>query len=316
MTNRVVFCPKDKQIQELDLNSFSNLKINDGVELNKTNQRIKVMNKLCKQYKLFDDAFKVIETQLNSLALIEKNKDQIYNILKTLIDDFAVLLNVAVSESQIHGKCADVLKEKVVTVKKYVQSSIKRSSTSYKREQNRKKCANYVEPLEMAIGLKWHTKINVANHLPDHTIKQLTFQYVPILKTLKCLFAQPDFKNEYLKFNLSNDHTCKDGVYEHFCCSKTYKKCKLFEDKMTIKIRLAVDDCDVCDPVKSKSVIHKLNCVYFTVDNMPEKYLSKTDNLFLVSLCESTNLKEDDNTFDQIGRIILNELKELESVGI
>lgn len=49
---------------------------------------------------------------------------------------------------------------------------------------------------------------------------------------------------------------------------------------------------------------------------MPEKYLSKTDNLFLVSLCETTNLKEDDNTFDEIGKLILNELKELENTGI
>lgn len=49
---------------------------------------------------------------------------------------------------------------------------------------------------------------------------------------------------------------------------------------------------------------------------MPEKFLSKTDNLFLVALCETTNLKDDDKTFDEIGKLILDELKQLEKDGI
>lgn len=90
----------------------------------------------------------------------------------------------------------------------------------------------------------------------------------------------------------------------------------MYKDKAAIKIRLAVDDCDVCDPVKTKSVIHKLTCVYFTIDNMPEKYLSRTNNIFLVALCETLNLKAHDNTFDEIAEVIVNELQHLENVGI
>lgn len=77
-----------------------------------------------------------------------------------------------------------------------------------------------------------------------------------------------------------------------------------------------MDDCEICDPLKTKNVIHKLNCVYFTIDNMPQKFLAKTDNLFLVSLCETKNLKIGDNTFDEIGELIVNEMKQLENIGI
>lgn len=187
-------------------------------------------------------------------------------------------------------------------------------NSSFKRNKELKNNANYVEPIEMAIGLKWHTKQNVNTNLPDYTIKQLTFQYIPILGTLKCLFANPEFKKEYFDFNSNKNHICKKGVYKYFCCSDN--SCELYKDKTSIKLRLAVDDCDVCDPCKSKRVIHKMNCYYFTIDNMSEKYLSKIGNLHLVSLCETSNTKEDGNTSDEIVRVIVNELKQLEKVGI
>lgn len=95
-----------------------------------------------------------------------------------------------------------------------------------------------------------------------------------------------------------------------------YNNFEIYNDKAAIKIRLAVDDCDVCDPVKSKSVIHKLTCVYFTMDNVPEKCLARTNNIFLVALCEPSNLKADDNTFDEIAEVLVNELQQLEEVGI
>lgn len=49
---------------------------------------------------------------------------------------------------------------------------------------------------------------------------------------------------------------------------------------------------------------------------MPEKFLSKTDNMFLVCFCETTNLKVDGNTFDELGELMLHEIKQLEQVGI
>lgn len=93
----------------------------------------------------------------------------------------------------------------------------------------------------------------------------------------------------------------------YFCCSEN--SCELYKDKTSIKLRLAVDDCDVCDPCKSKRVIHKINCFYFTIFNMSQKYLSKTDNLHLISLCETSNMKEDGNSTDAIVRVIVDELK-------
>lgn len=318
MSNQVIFRPKNREIQEshqeLELNNFNSLTISG--ECIPTSNTVQLKTVLSRQYKIFDDNFRDVEAQINSFNLIVKSKDGVYKILGNFVEHFIELIRAAGSESEIHEQCMKTLEKNIANVKMHVQEKIKKVDTSYKRNKQLKEAVEYVEPIEKAIGFKWHTTQNLETNLPDHTIKQTSFQYIPIKKTLQQLFAQPNFKEEFFDYNLNGKHVCQDGVYERFCCSDTHKKCKLFEDKTAIQIRLAVDDCDVCDPVKSKSVIHKLNCVYLTIDNLPEKYLSKTDNLFLVSLCEATNLKAENKTFDEIAALIVNEIKELETVGI
>lgn len=141
--------------------------------------------------------------------------------------------------------------------------------------------------------------------LPSTQFTQPTFQYVSILKTLKSLFQQPEFKKIYV---------CTSGIYKDFCCGRVAKNFPLYSEKNSIEIQLGVDDFDPWDAIKSKSGIHKLNAVYFIINNMPKEYLSTTNNIFLVSLCETINLNPFD--FDYIGQLIVQEISELENIGI
>lgn len=174
---------------------------------------------------------------------------------------------------------------------KHVNNKIGELNTAYKRKKKLKKNTKYVEPIEKAIGQKWRMKLSSTTDLPDHTISHLTFQYIPLLETIKNLLTQKEFRDSFFEFNSPDKHICQDDVCKYFCCSDVHKKFDTFKEKLVFKLRLAVDDFDVRDPVKTKSVIHKLTGVYFTIDNMPEKYLSKTKNLFLLALCETSNLK-------------------------
>lgn len=235
--------------------------------------------------------------------------------MENLIDNFSELILKSIDSglNENYAKCFSV---RIKEVKSHVCGIFRRHNTIWKRNKLLKESENYVEPAEKAIALKWNTELNPDTNLPDHTITQATFHYVQIIKTLECLFSQANFKREYFGFNTSGTHVCQEGVYERYCCAETHKNSKFHDDRSAIKIRLFSDDCEICDALKSKKGIHKICCVYFTIDNMPEKFLSKTDNIFLVALCESTNLKIDDNNFDEIAELVLEEMKRLENIGI
>lgn len=315
MSKSLKYCPIKKKTEkiEVDLEEFNSLSIEN--QRKDSDLSIKVKSILANQCEKFDQSLDSISSRINQFKLIENHKSQVYELFKELLSDFGQLI-LAAAEIKLEVKCAQKLKIEIDTLNSHAMKKLNDFNTRYKRKKQIEKNPNYVAPVEKAIGLKWSTKQDLKSVIPDHNITQATFQYIGIIPTLKCLFNQPDFRKEYFDFNQNSVHECQEGVYEHFCCSQTYKNCELFADKSTIKIRLATDDCEICDPLKTKNIIHKLNCVYFTVDNMPQKFLSKTDNLFLVSLCETTNLKIDDNTFDEIGKLIVNEMNQLENVGI
>lgn len=302
---------KTTQQFNAELDNFANLSIKNITNV------VKVKSKLANQYETFDGAFSQMEAKINSFQLFEDQKSEIYNTIRSILQNFVQLILVS-CDSHLDDKCSQTLETKITTVFGHFDRKIMEINTAYKRKKKLTKNKNikYVEPIEKAIGLKWRTKLSLKIDLPDYTIGQLTFQYIPVVDSIKSWFAQEEFKKNYFDFNSSENHVCQRGVYKHFCCSDTRKNYEIFEDQNAMKIRLAFDDVDVCEPVKSKSVIHKLTCVYATIENMPEKYLSKTNNMFLVALCETSNLKAPDNTFDEIAELIVNDLQQLENVGI
>lgn len=315
MTSKMKYCPIKKRAEKVDLgelSGMSDLCISNPNNIEISSSRVSAKPKQSNYLQKFEQSFQQISSQISQFKLIESHKCKIYDILKDLTNEFGQLI-LSATDNKLDVKCAQILKAEIDTLNSFLTEKISDFNTTYKRLKTLKENKNYVEPVEKAIGLKWNTKQNPKIGLPDHTISQTTFQYISIIKRLECLFAQPKFKKEYFDFNQNSDHVCKDGIYEYFCCSEIGKN---YRDKTAIKIRLATDDCELCDPLKTKNVIHKLNCVYFTVDNMPAKYTSKLDNLYPVSLCETSNIKADRNTFDEVGEVIRNEIKQLQSVGI
>lgn len=120
--------------------------------------------------------------------------------------------------------------------------------------------------------------------MPSHSFEPSTCQFVSISETLKAIFSQPDFQWIVLNYNQKEKHICQEGVYVNFCCGSTYKKRDIFIDKNVIQIQIAMDDFEVCCPVKSKATIHKICGVYFQIRNLPVNIVSKMDNIFLMAL--------------------------------
>lgn len=67
--------------------------------------------------------------------------------------------------------------------------------------------------------------------------------------------------------------------------------------------------------MKSKAKIHKICGVYFQIANLPDNIVAKADNIFLVALVSSEDLKND-ATLNDLNELIFEELLELETDGI
>lgn len=163
----------------------------------------------------------------------------------------------------------------------------------YKRKIRCKRGPHYISP--QSINL--HDKVS--------------FQYVSILKTLEQIFSNEGVRNEYFSYN--NNHLCSDGVYERFCCGQNYQNNALFQkNPNSIQIQLFYDDVQLTSPLKTKP--YKVSAIYFIIRNLPSNFVSKLDNMYLVSLCDSRMVNE--HGYNVVLRYLVNDIKILETVGI
>lgn len=99
-----------------------------------------------------------------------------------------------------------------------------------------------------------------------------------------------------------------------FCCGSTYKSKNIFQDPNVIQIQISMDDFEVCSPVKSKATKHKICGIYFQIRNLPANISSKIDNIYLVALVNSADLK-DDTVLNDLNELIYEDLAILETEG-
>lgn len=112
-----------------------------------------------------------------------------------------------------------------------------------------------------------------------------------------------------------NGHRCTGNEYVDFCCSRIYKGSELFRTyKNCLQIQIYQDDFEVCVPIGSKATIHKMCGVYFAIRNWPNS--SRLDHIYLVALCNVDDLKTPSTDFNNIWRLIVKEIKVLETQGL
>lgn len=194
----------------------------------------------------------------------------------------------------------------------YVRMKLLEHQTTYKRNKHFGNNEMYVEPKEMAVGLRWDLVRDYQTLSTTSCLVQCKFQYISILKTLGALFQRSDFREVFF----SKKNSTIDG-YNSFQSGETYKSNELFQtNQNSIQIHIATDDFEVCNELGSKSTIHKICAFYFCIRNVPQKYLSKLDNIYLLLLCNSSDIKTLYTDINDVLRPIVEELKYLENIGV
>lgn len=241
-----------------------------------------------------------------------KNSDRnnLYELCSELVSKTSHLSKLLIADNLDPVYAIDASKDLVCR-------NLSKLSTTYKRQKDYRNSPSYVSPVEKVVGLRTEMVYdeNLQRKVPR--IIESTFQYIPILKTLRNLFADSNFKRAYFEYNSPENHVCTSDKYERFCCGKVYQDCELFRmNANSIQIQLATDDVEVCNPLSSRSGLHKLCALYMVIKNMPPEYKSKQKHIQLVCLVNPDDLKTKTTDFNNIWEQVIDELSELETDGL
>lgn len=259
----------------------------------------------------FDAVLGDFARKLISMSLTQSQTNEIIQMSQNLLHENK---NICVKLLELDSRNPIKLLEDSY---KYACNQIKEFNTTYKREKKIKNSPYYVEPEEKAIGFKWCLVKDTKTGKTSRKYVQSTFQYVPIIKQLESLFADPEFFQLYTQYNSVKKHECAPGIYRDFCCGSNYQQKSFFRlNPMAVQIQLFTDDYETCDALKSRAGVHKKCGFYFHIRNLPTKFLSKLKHIYLVAICNSDDLKNENVSLDNILEVIMSDIRTLENVGI
>lgn len=253
---------------------------------------------------------------ISKLNLKQKDQDAVFKLSTGLIDSYKRVNEVC---STVHGHSQSL----EITTDIFRQH-IHKFKSMYQLNKNFNSKEGFVMPVEKAIGTRWELKkvkysTNCSVRVPR--LIQCTMQYVPILDTLKSLFLSEEFYNLYFEYNDidRSNSVGYDGTKAYTCFSSgnVFSSTEFFKSNPTcLQLQIGVDDFEICNPLQSKSNHHKVCGVYFSIHNLPAKFQSKLNNIYLVCLCNTDDLKSKQTDLNNIWELMRDEIIDLEENGI
>ncbi|XP_018577570.2 uncharacterized protein LOC108915902 isoform X2 [Anoplophora glabripennis] len=165
----------------------------------------------------------------------------------------------------------------------------------------------FIKPVEFTVGEYIETKNNVP------VVKKYTAHFISLSQVLRNFFSIPGILFETMTYleQLQN----LDNVYNIIQTNFWREKISDFKKTdIVLPLFIYYDDYETGNPLGSRAGIHKLGAIYSTVACLPPKYQSRLENIFLVTLFHSTDLKEfgDKVIFSKL----VDELNYLRNTGI
>lgn len=292
MENPIVVSTKPKYVE------------NDNEQMKfSTNKHVDEMNDFLNKFIL----------TISDLKLTKSATDTIF---KTICE-FVEKLHILNCDSITRHHNDDIVNVLVGT-KSLVLNKLHEFDSQYKRRQNVVNLSDdHLMLREVAIGTKMKMKNDKENSVKLPVQIRPTFQYFQILDTLKTIFSIDRIKQLYFDYNLNRKHQCVPGAYTDYCCGQKFKENLLFaEFPESLQLQLFVDAFEVCDGLKSKAGIHSQIAIYLVIRNMPPELSYNLNNIFLIALCNAAHLKSDDVDYNNLWQVIVDDIRQLEDIGI
>ncbi|XP_029942559.1 uncharacterized protein LOC115384425 [Salarias fasciatus] len=145
------------------------------------------------------------------------------------------------------------------------------------------------------------------------TVKQVaiqdTFQVVPLKQMLKLILESPGTMEKITEWRKQQSTALED-----FRDGTAYQTNTLFSEEFSVPLLLYCDDCEMVNPLGSKTSVHKLGFIYYTLKCLPPEYHSSLKSHFLLAVYKTDDVKT--YGINAILDPIVNKIKELEDEGI
>jgi hypothetical protein len=186
-----------------------------------------------------------------------------------------------------------------------VNCFFKNTETFKKQLKHNLQHINYVAPEEILLGKRTDTVLKNNENVRKEVKESL--QYISIKSTLMALYRNKSFVKIVEKEKRSTP-----GIFKSFIDGRHFQSKNYFvSHKHALRINLYFDDLEVCNANGSQSSVHKIGCFYYTIQNATTKYNSKLENIFILAICYSSDIKK--YGFDKILEKFIQEMEELES---
>lgn len=250
------------------------------------------------------------------MGLKQKDTDSLFQMAHELFTKYKTLTKTWADDLENFEQAIELTSDMALNHFAYHDTISKRNKKISKNNQ-------FVAPEERAIGTRWELNKKKVN---GHVIQiprqiQSTLQYVPILKTLRSLFENEEFASIYFDYNKSikSSEIGRNGTKRYSCFNSgsVFAQNDFFANNAgAIQLLVSIDDFEPNNPLQSKANCHKICAVYFSIHNLPFKYQSKLENIHLVCLVNSDDLKTKQTDINNIWQMVVDELAVLETKGI
>lgn len=143
-------------------------------------------------------------------------------------------------------------------------------------------------------------------------LKQDTYQYVPLLSSLKSLLSDPSIFEQVEKLPL---RVHRNSILEDICDGELFQNHQLFsKNPLALQITMFYDELELCNPLGTHVKWHKLAVFLFTLGNIEPKYRSSLRAIYL--LIAATVPVIEKHGIDLVLDPLLKDLKILATEGI
>ena len=133
--------------------------------------------------------------------------------------------------------------------------------------------------------------------------------FVPLWKMLETVVKIPQIQRFLL-----HDHTSNSDIMKDVCDSAYVKSHPLTQDsEIFIQFTMSYGDLELQNPLRSNKT-HKLGMFYFSILNIPPQYRSQLNNIFLLAIAKTRDLKQ--FGLEQILHDYISSVKLLRDEGI
>lgn len=153
-------------------------------------------------------------------------------------------------------------------------TELKRAFATPRRDESLLLQLGYIPPREVDLISKQEK-----TEPPPRKRGRQYMHFVPILDTLKSYLSHEDVLSQVLR------ETVQCDTLRNFSDGSLFAAHPLFsQDPHALRISLYSDEIQVCNPLGSSNIKHKLCCVYFQVQNVGNANLSSLESIHLAIL--------------------------------